>query len=145
MASSFGCCGILSIGRSASAWPCHGIEHEISAYTDITHGAGLAVITPRWMRHTLNEKTAPRFAQYGVRVWGLDAKADIMETARKAIDRTAEFFTSLGLPSRLSEMGVTDEHFEAMAEHVLKHWFPLETAFTPLDKAAVIAILKASL
>ena len=71
MASSFGCCGILSIGRSASAWPCHGIEHEISAYTDITHGAGLAVITPRWMRHTLNEKTAPRFAQYGVRVWGL--------------------------------------------------------------------------
>lgn len=44
------------------------------------------------MRHTLNEKTAPRFAQYGVRVWGLDAKADIMETARKAIDRTAEFF-----------------------------------------------------
>ena len=38
-----------------------------------------------------------------------------------------------------------NEHFEAMAEHVLKHWFPLETAFTPLDKAAVIAILKASL
>ena len=145
MASSFGCCGILSIGRSGSAWPCHGIEHEISAYTDITHGAGLAIITPNWMRWTLTPETAPRFAQYGVRVWGLDPAADPMETANKAIDLTADFFKSIGLPAKLSDLHVTDEHFEAMADHVLKHWFPLEGAFRPLDKEGILAILRASL
>ena len=145
MASSFGCCGILSIGRSGSAWPCHGIEHEISAYTDITHGAGLAIITPHWMRWSLTPETAPRFAQYGVRVWGLDPAGDPMETAKKAIDLTADFFRSIGLPAKLSDLQVTDEHFEAMADHVLKHWFPLEGAFRPLDKKGILAILRASL
>ena len=49
-ASSFGCCGLLALGRTKSAWPCHGIEHELSAWYDITHGVGLAIITPHWMR-----------------------------------------------------------------------------------------------
>ncbi len=46
MVSSFGCCGLPAIGRTPSPWVCHGIEHEVSAYYDITHGAGLAIITP---------------------------------------------------------------------------------------------------
>ena len=49
-ASSFGCCGLVNAGMTPTPWVCHGIEHEISAYSDITHGAGLAVITPHWMR-----------------------------------------------------------------------------------------------
>ena len=49
-ASSFGCCGLLGLGRTPSPWPCHGIEHEVSAWYDITHGVGLAIITPHWMR-----------------------------------------------------------------------------------------------
>lgn len=145
MASSFGCCGLLAIGRSPSPWPCHGIEHEISAFTDITHGVGLAIITPHWMRWTLTPETAPRFAQYGVRVWGLDPKAPVMETAQAAIDKTAEFLRSLGLPSSLSEAGVDDSHFEEMADHVLKVWMPLGDAFRPMDREAVLAVLRASL
>ena len=46
---SYGCNGILSLGSSYSGWPCHGMEHALSAYYDITHGEGLAIITPRWM------------------------------------------------------------------------------------------------
>ena len=145
LASSFGCCGLLAIGRTPSPWPCHGIEHEISAFTDITHGAGLAIITPHWMRYSLTEKTAPRFAQYGVRVWGLDPNAPAMETARKAIDKTAEFFSSIGIPAHLSDLGVTSEHFEEMADHVMSHWWPLAGAIRPIDKAGVLEILNASL
>ncbi|HBC69862.1 MAG: iron-containing alcohol dehydrogenase [Duodenibacillus sp.] len=145
LASSFGCCGLLAIGRTPSPWPCHGIEHEISAFTDITHGAGLAIITPRWMRYSLTEQTAPRFAQYGVRVWGLDPKAPAMETARKAIEKTAEFFVSIGIPAHLSDLGVTNEHFEEMADHLLSHWWPLTGAIRPIDKAGVLEILNASL
>lgn len=145
MASSFGCCGLLSIGRTPSPWPCHGIEHEISAFSDITHGVGLAIITPHWMRYSLTDKTAPRFAQYGVRVWGLDPKAPAMENAKKAIEKTAEFFRSIGLPSKLTEVGVDSTHFEEMADHVAKIWWPLTDALRPIDRAGVLQILNDSL
>ena len=145
-AASFGCCGILADGMTPSPWVCHGIEHEISAFHDITHGAGLAVITPHWMRFSLTPKTAERFKQYGVNVWGLDKDGDPMEVGAQAIDKTAEFFKSIGLPSKLSEMGVTDEHFGQMADHVLKIWFgDFKTAIRPLGREDIIGILKASL
>lgn len=145
MASSFGCCGLLAIGRTPSPWPCHGIEHEISAFYDITHGVGLAIITPHWMRYSLTPQTAPRFAQYGVRVWGLDPTAPAMETAKKAIDKTAEFFRSIGIPATLTEVGVDASNFEEMADHVAKIWWPLSQALRPIDKKGVIEILQNSL
>ncbi|MDO4938105.1 MAG: iron-containing alcohol dehydrogenase, partial [Sutterellaceae bacterium] len=126
-------------------WPCHGIEHEISAFHDITHGAGLAIITPHWMRYTLTPETAPRFAQYAVRVWGMDAKLDAMTLANAAIDKTAEFFASIGIPAKLSDLGVDDAHFEEMADHVAKCWWSLQGAFRPIDKAGVLQILRDSL
>jgi len=52
------------------------MEHALSAYYDITHGEGLAIITPRWMKHILNEKTVDRFVKYGVNVFGIDEKQD---------------------------------------------------------------------
>jgi alcohol dehydrogenase YqhD (iron-dependent ADH family) len=145
MASSFGCCGLLAIGRDPSPWVCHGIEHEVSAYYNVTHGAGLAVITPVWMRYSLNEQTAPVFANYGVRVWGLDPSEDKMTVANKAIDKTAEFFKSIGMPSRLSEMGVDGSHFEEMADHVRKVWGDMGTAIRPLGREDIVAILRQSL
>jgi butanol dehydrogenase len=145
MASSFGCCGLLAIGRDPSPWVCHGIEHEVSAYYNVTHGAGLAVITPVWMRYSLNEQTAPVFANYGVRVWGLDPSEDKMTVANKAIDKTAEFFKSIGMPSRLSEMGVDGSHFEEMADHVRKVWSDMGTAIRPLGREDIVAILRQSL
>ena len=145
LASSFGCCGLLAIGNTPSPWPCHGIEHEISAWHDITHGAGLAIITPHWMRYSLNEKTAPRFAKYAVNVWGMDASLDEMTLANAAIDKTAEFFASIGIPMHLRDVGVDESHFEAMADHIPTCWWPLSGALHPIDKAGVIEILKASL
>ncbi len=144
-ASSFGCCGILADGMTPSPWVCHGIEHEISAYTDITHGAGLAVITPHWMRYSLNKDTASRFAQYGRNVWGITGQDD-MTVANEAIEKTSEFFKAIGLPSKLSEMGITAEHFEDMADHVIKIWFgDLSTAICPIDKSAILEILNNAL
>lgn len=145
LASSFGCNGLLALDRTPSPWPCHGIEHEISAWHDITHGVGLAIITPHWMRYSLNDKTLPRFVQYGVKVWGLDPKDDPMTIANQAIDLTADFFASIGIARRLRDVGVTDEHFEAMAEHVGKCWWSLAGALRLIDKDGVLEILKASL
>ena len=146
MASSFGCCGLLSIGREGSPWVCHGLEHEISAFYDITHGVGLAILTPVWMRYSLNERTAPRFANYGVNVFGLNPKDDVMTNANKAIDLTAEFFKKIGLPSKLSEVGIDDTHFEEMADHVRKIWFgDFKDAIRPLERNDLLNILKGCL
>lgn len=67
-----------------------------------------------------------------------------MATAEKASSRTEAFFRSLGIPAKLSEVGVRAEDFEAMAEHVEKFWYPLSGAFTLMDRAGVLGILKAS-
>ena len=56
-----------------SGWPMHGIEHALSAYYDITHGEGLAIITPRWMRHILNDRTLERIVKFGVDIYGISA------------------------------------------------------------------------
>lgn len=144
--ASFGCNDVPAIGRTPSVWVCHGIEHEVSAWYDITHGVGLAILTPPLMRWTLRDPVSlDRFYQYGTNVWGIAPSDDKMKVANEAIDRTAEFFKSIGLPARLSELGITDEHFGEMADHVLAHWWPLDKAMRPVDRDGVIEILKMSL
>ncbi len=146
MASSFGCCGLLAIGRDGSPWVCHGLEHEISAFYDITHGVGLAILTPVLMRYSLNAETSDRYAQYGVNVFGLDPQPDKMKIGMAAIEKTAEFFKSIGLPSKLSELGIDATHFEEMADHVLKIWFgDFSKAMRPLGRDDLIKILNACL
>ena len=148
-ASSFGCCGLLSLGRSPSPWPCHGIEHEVSAWYDITHGVGLAIITPHWMRYCLEHNpavVAPKFAQYGVNVLGFNPADGVDVNARKAIERTADFFRSLGITQTLRDFGIDDTHFGEMADHVLTAWFgDYSKSFAPIDRAGIIEILTASL
>lgn len=55
-----------------NCWTAHAIEHQLSAYYDITHGIGLGILTPRWMAYVLSDETAPNFAQYGRNVWHLE-------------------------------------------------------------------------
>ncbi|MBO4886726.1 MAG: iron-containing alcohol dehydrogenase [Firmicutes bacterium] len=96
---------------------CHAMEHELSAYYDITHGLGLAILTPRWLAYILDENTAPKIRQFGVRVMGIEATDDVMSDARKAIDALADFcFKTLGLESHLSSLGIGEENFEKMAQ-----------------------------
>ncbi|HAO91485.1 MAG: iron-containing alcohol dehydrogenase [Succinivibrio sp.] len=145
MVSSYGCSGNLATGRTPSPWVCHAIEHEISAYTDITHGYGLAIITPHWMNYSLNEDTVDRFYQFAVNVFDLEKSSDKMKVAKAGIAKLAAFYKEIGLPSTLSELKVGSEHFEDMANHVLTHWQPLDTAIRPVDKQGILEILKASL
>ena len=141
---TYGCNRILSLGNSQSGWPCHGIEHALSAYYDITHGEGLAIITPRWMKHILSERTLPRFVKYGLNVFGIDASLDQWEIARKAIDETYAFFESIGIPMHLREVGIDDSRIDEMARHIAVNE-GLENAYVPLDEKAIKEILIASL
>lgn len=144
LACTFGCNGIYALGNSPSGWPCHGIEHALSAYYDITHGEGLAIITPRWMKHILNEKSLDRFVKYGVNVFGIDAKLDKREIAEKAIDETYKFFESLGIPMHLKDVGIDESRLSEMAHHIAVNE-GLDKAWMPLSEQDILEILKASL
>lgn len=141
---TYGCNGILSLGNSPSGWPCHGIEHALSAYYDITHGEGLAIITPRWMEHILNERTLPRFVKYGINVFGIDASLPKQEIAEKAIDATYKFFESINIPMHLREVGIDDSRIDEMAHHIAVNE-GLENAYAPLTEQDIKEILIASL
>lgn len=140
-AASWAINGLIDLGKGGG-WSVHQIEHFLSAYHDITHGVGLAVLTPNWMRYILNEDTVESFAEYGENVWGISC-SDPYETAARAIDRTRICFDSFGLPSSLGELGVDDSYFEEIAEKASARG--LQRAYVPLDKSDVLEILRMSL
>lgn len=136
----------LCNGNRLCVFGVHAMEHELSAYYDITHGAGLAILTPNWMRYALQkapETVTARFADYARAVWGL-AGTDDTALAQDAIMMTEEFLRSLQLPMTLAEVGIGTEHFEQMAEHCVATE-GVQFAYMPLTKTDIINILNMSL
>lgn len=133
-ASSLAINGLISYGEG-TAWTVHPMEHELSAFYDITHGAGLALLTPYWMEYILSEKTVGKFAEYGVNVWGIDSSKEPMAIAKEAIAKTREFFNMIGMPSHLKELGIDQTHFDIMSEKAANGG--LAYGFVPLSKKDV--------
>lgn len=140
-ASSWAINGFVNGGRQ-QAWSCHPIEHELSAIYDITHGHGLAILTPRWLTYTLDETTVSKFYQYGVNVWGIDPTLKPMEVAKKSIELTSNFlFNDMGLDSTLTELGIDDSSFKIMAEKAEKIGGTIN-GFKPLAAKDIEAIFR---
>lgn len=113
--SSWAINGFINGGR-AKAWSCHPMEHQLSAVYDITHGLGLAILTPRWMEYCLDESNVSKYVQFAVNVFGVDANQEPMSIAKEGIRRLYDFFFKiLGLQSTLTELGIGEEHFAEMA------------------------------
>jgi alcohol dehydrogenase YqhD (iron-dependent ADH family) len=114
-ASSWAINGFIACGRQCD-WSCHPMEHELSATYDITHGLGLAILTPRWLEYCLDEVRLPRYVQFGVNVFGIDKNLEPMEIAKESIKRLSDFFfKDLGLKSNFTEIGIKAEDFAMMA------------------------------
>ncbi|WP_294467417.1 iron-containing alcohol dehydrogenase [uncultured Anaerofustis sp.] len=139
-ASSWAINGLLKAGNEVE-WCVHPMEHELSAYYDITHGVGLAILTPRWMEYVLSEDTLDRFVEYGMNVWGISPHKEKEEIAKEAIENTYKFFESLDIPMTLKEVGIDETHLEKMASKIDK----IETAYKPLYKEDMLKIYKMSL
>ena len=90
----------------------------MSAVYNITHGLGLAIVTPRWMEFVLDENNAEKFCRFGKEVFSLEIPSDKIVGAKKAIECLKDFFfNKLSLPSTLSEIGIGSEKFDFMAEN----------------------------
>ena len=132
---------MTSVGKTGS-WSCHAMEHELSAYYDITHGVGLAILTPHWMRRVLSDDTLAKFVQYGKNVFGLTG--DDREIAERAIEKTSEFFRSTDIPMHLKEVGIDETHLAEMAAQAVKHG-NFARAYVPLTEKDIEAIYHAAL
>lgn len=119
--SSWAINGFINGGKR-KAWSCHPMEHELSAVYDITHGLGLAILTPRWMEYCLDETNVDKYVQYGVNVFGIDASQEKMAIARESIRRTEEFlFDTLGLERTFGAVGIKREDYAMMAQKACRY------------------------
>lgn len=131
--------GMLDAGR-VSDWGSHRIEHEISALYDITHGAGMAIVFPAWMKYVKNENME-RFEQLATRVFAVPNGEDKQAIVDSGIVRLEEFFKSLGLKTTLTEAGVPVDRFEEMALKAIGG-SEFVGRFKQLKKDDIVEILK---
>ena len=138
-ASTVGLNHLLTVGKGG-AWSVHPIEHVISAYYDITHGVGLAILTPAWMEYVLSDKTVLRFARFAREVFGV-RETDDRKAAELGIEKVREFNQSLEMPSTLSEVGVLEEKFDEMAAEAVRTSGIALRAYVKLEISDVKKIL----
>ena len=115
-ASSMAENGILKIGK-VTDFQCHMLEHQLGAYTNCNHGAGLAVLHPALYRH-LCPADAGRFARFARNVWGIDpAGKSELEQAQAGVEALAAFIREIGLPTNFAELGIpADTDLKAVAD-----------------------------
>lgn len=88
-------------------WATHGIGHELTAFYGVAHAESLALVEPSLMRHQKEAKRA-KLLQYARRVWQLDT-SDEDTAIEQAIQKTEEFYHSIGMSTHLSDYGIDAE------------------------------------
>lgn len=107
--------GLLGLGRDQD-WACHAMEHELSAIYDIPHGAGLAILTPSWMRYVYHDNMN-MFLQFAVNVMGVEGGfREQEEIIIEGINRLEAFYKELKLPTTLAEVKIDKSKLEIMAK-----------------------------
>jgi len=122
-------------------WQAHQIEHALSAWYDIPHGAGLAIIHPNLLYYSRKEAEA-KLARYAVRVWDIDPEGQSDEAlALAGIQATRDFLIGAGAPATLTEVGIPAEAIDRLADSTNL----IRTGYRPLERDDVAAILRLSL
>lgn len=134
--------GLCGTGR-AEDWVSHFMEHEVSAVYGVTHGAGLAVITPAWMTYMAKHCPA-KIAQFGRRVFGIDTVND-REAALQGIGRLRNFFSSIGLPVTFEQLGVPDPDIDLLVAKLHENKGARIGGYYPLTSAETAEIYRLAL
>lgn len=143
-ASSWAINGFARMDKEPNTWICHLLEHQLSAFYDITHGLGLAIVTPRYLKYVLNKDTVDRYYQFGINVWGIDSNLPKMEVAKKSIEYLEEFlYKDLNLTDNLTDLNIDNSNFEEMANRICSNG--KVEAFVDIGKVDVVRIFNACL
>lgn len=106
LSATMGLNGFVAMGVPQD-WATHMIGHEITALTGTTHGQTLVMVLPGVM-NVLREQKGDKIVQFGERVWGV-TEGSKEERIDRTIAATEEFFRSLGLATRLSELSIGED------------------------------------
>lgn len=142
-------CGRASSAKTrAGGWESHALEHELSAIDPkITHGAGLAVIMPAWMRYVVDTDPS-RFVAFGRDVFGIvpenSSNEAIKASALETIDRLQSFFVSMGMPRSLKEFGLDISSIDRLLDGLEKSKGRVFGAFKPLAREDARAIYESA-
>ncbi|RCW48643.1 iron-containing alcohol dehydrogenase [Halanaerobium sp. MA284_MarDTE_T2] len=134
--------GLLAMGveDERTTHPCHKLEHELSAYYDIPHGAGLSILLPNWLDYVMKNDIS-KFVQFGNRIFGLDVnKLGEKYTATEGIKLLRKWFKEIGAPLSLSYFNIGKEKFEEMADNIA----PVG-GYMELNKADIVNIFNMAL
>ena len=126
-------------------FPLHVMQHPLSAYYDISHGSGLAMLLPRWMKFVYHEKP-DRIIQLGERVFNLDLETHHpFEAAEIVIERVTNWLEDIGAWFFMDDLGIPNdpEMFAKMADDILRVFGKGEDTIgglKPLSKEDMIEI-----
>ena len=124
-------------------WTIHPIEHEISAYYDITHGLGLAIIMPRYLRHIIDEKSLKRFRRLGIHALGIDDRLEDEAIAQETIRRIESFcWDEMELESHFLALGIDGRDFDEIAGKLTEEDGFRYGGYRRLSKEDIVSILK---
>ncbi len=109
--------GLTGCGGDGGDWSCHKIQHELSAQYDVAHGAGLAAIWGTWARYVYRD-LPERFYKFAVDIMDVGPSEDREAVIIRGIEKTEEFFRSIGMPTSIRELGPdpTEEELNIMAD-----------------------------
>ncbi|MCR5796649.1 MAG: iron-containing alcohol dehydrogenase [Eubacterium sp.] len=108
---------VCGVGR-VQDWASHHMEHELSALYDVTHGAGLAVMFPAWMRYVVNINPG-KLVDFARNVMEVEEAEDDMATAMRGIEKFEAFLKSIGMPLTFDEIGAKEEDIDYLTEKLL--------------------------
>lgn len=139
-AATVGLNGWLTCG--VQGWtPMHQMGHVLSSHFRATHGATLACMMLAWMRYFAHHKQNERFVKFANLMWGTE---DLLQAA----DQFETYIKSLGVQTRISEFGCTEEDLETLTQGVVDVSFSADgtlASIPPITRDEAYQIYKLSL
>ncbi|MEW9669993.1 iron-containing alcohol dehydrogenase [Ammoniphilus sp. 3BR4] len=117
-ASTLALMGIANTGRGG-AFPVHQMEHTLSAHYDISHGRGLAILTPAYFRQIVIADRPHRLARLGRTVFNVSAENDEL-AAEETIQAVIRWFKEINAYDTLEQAGIRKEDLRMMAEETVR-------------------------
>ena len=110
--------GLAPCGLGATGFPMHMIEHSLSAIYDVSHGAGLAMILPGWMRYRLH-KSPERFARFAHTVFDIQPTADPVADAKQGIVALEKWLGTMDIPASLQQGDIPVAEIPQIAQNAV--------------------------
>lgn len=134
--------GLIGVGVPQD-WSTHMIGHELTAAYGLDHAVTLAIVLPRLMQQQRNTKR-DKLLQYAQRVWQIDV-SEPESAIDEVINKTEQFFHSLGMKTRLSDYGIGEEAIDTVQQGLVSNGYLQLGEQRDITPQVAGAIIKASL